>query len=80
MPAVTEAQKALNFTKEQGIEYQARHLKEMQSVLTQRAYYELDKRVKSKNSQAIDGFDITRGQDIMSILLNDVIPIFYDGK
>lgn len=77
MPAQTELQKELNFTKEQGLTIQEKQLKEFKSVLILKAYELLEQEVKSSNDQAIDGFDVTRGDQITSILINNVIPVFY---
>jgi hypothetical protein len=76
-PQRTQAQIDLNFTKEQGLDIQKRHLKEFKSVMSASAFDLLSKKVTAGNDQAYDGFDIIRGNDIDVILHNDVIPVFY---
>ena len=75
-PIRTEAQKQLNFTKEEGIAIQTQHLKEFRSVMSAEAFDMLQKLVTADNDKAFDGFDIVRGHLIDHILYNQVIPFF----
>lgn len=76
-PQRTQAQIDLNFTKQQGIDIQAKHLREYRSVMSAAAFDLLQAMVTVNNDQAYDGFDIIRGAEIDQILHNDVIPVFY---
>lgn len=72
----THLQKELNFTKQEGITIQTRHLEEFGLVLKPEAFQILKKLVTAKNSVAQDGFDVIRGNQIDEILHNQVIPFF----
>lgn len=72
----TQAQRDLNFTKQNGIDIQTQQLKEFRSVMSPSAFAALHAMVTVDNDQAYDGFDIIRGNDIDAILHNDVIPLF----
>ena len=74
IPFRTPAQLALNFDKESGIEIQSRQLKEFESILIPEAFAILRHLVTANNHRAFDGFDVVRGVDIHSILMNEVIP------
>jgi hypothetical protein len=74
----TAAQLELNFTKEEGLVIQSRHLKEFKSILIEPAFEVLEKLVTVKNKDAYDGFDLIRGTEIDEILHNQVIPFFCD--
>jgi hypothetical protein len=76
-PQRTQAQIDLNFTKQQGIDIQAKHLREYRSVMSAAAFDLLQAMVTVNNDQAYDGFDVIRGNEIDLILRNDVIPVFY---
>ena len=76
-PQRTQAQIDLNFTKQQGIDIQAKHLREYRSVMSAAAFDLLQAMVTVNNDQAYDGFDVIRGNEIDLILHNDVIPVFY---
>ena len=76
-PFRTEAQKQLNFTKEQGIAVQTQQLSRISFSLSAEAFDMLQKLVTADNDKAFDGFDIVRGDDIDRILHNEVIPFFY---
>ena len=76
-PQRTQAQIDLNFTKQQGIDIQAKHLREHRSVMSAAAFDLLQAMVTVNNDQAYDGFDVIRGNEIDLILHNDVIPVFY---
>jgi hypothetical protein len=75
-PIRTEAQKQLNFTKEEGITIQTQQLKEFRSIMSAEAFDMLQKLVTADNDKAFDGFDIVRGYLIDHILYNQVIPFF----
>lgn len=79
-PFRTEAQKQLNFTKEQGIAIQTQQLTEFRSVMSAEAFGMLQKLATADNDKAFDGFDIVRGTDIDIILHNEVIPFFHERK
>jgi hypothetical protein len=79
-PFRTQAQKELNFTKEDGISIQDQHLKEFRSVMSALAFDMLQKLVTADNDNAFDGFDIVRGDQIKEILHNEVIPFFVDKR
>jgi len=72
----TQAQRDLNFTKEQGLDIQQQHLKEFKSVMSALAFEKLEQLVTATNKDAVDGFDVVRGSEINSILHNQVIPLF----
>jgi hypothetical protein len=72
----TQAQRDLNFTKEQGLDIQQQHLKEFKSVMSAPAFEKLEQLVTATNKDAVDGFDVVRGNEINSILHNQVIPLF----
>lgn len=79
-PLRTEAQKALEFTKQNGISIQSQQLKEFRSVMSAEAFDMLEKLVVAHNDKAFDGFDIVRGTQIDEILHNEVIPFFIDKE
>jgi hypothetical protein len=79
-PFRTEAQKQLNFTKEEGIAIQTQQLKEFRSVMSAEAFDVLQKLVTADNDKAVDGFDIVRGGDIDRILHHEVILFFSERK
>lgn len=72
----TYLQKELNFTKEEGVTIQTRHLEEFRLVLKPEAFEILKKLVTARNNVAQDGFDVIRGNQIDEILHNQVIPFF----
>ncbi len=76
MPAQTDTEKSLNFTKEEGLKIQKEQLAKYKAVLIPKAYEKLEAEVKKNNETAIDGFDIMRGVDIDAILFDRVIPLF----
>ena len=69
----TQAQRDLNFTKEQGIAIQQKQLKELKCVLMLSPYEHLEKLVMQDNDKANDGFDITRRNKIFNILIDNVL-------
>lgn len=75
-PFRIQAQKELNFTKEDGISIQNQHLKEFRSVMSALAFDMLKKLVTANNDNAFDGFDIVRGDQIDRIFHSKVIPFF----
>ena len=79
-PLRTEAQTALEFTKQNGISIQSQQLKEFRSVMSAEAFDMLEKLVIAHNDKAFDGFDVVRGIQIDAILHNEVIPFFIDKE
>lgn len=72
MPAITDLQKELNFTRENGIKIQTDQLQIWESVLKEEAFIKLQKEVQSTNGEAEDGFDICRGEEIDNILIRQI--------
>jgi hypothetical protein len=72
----TQAQKDLNFTKQQGLDIQQQHLKEFKSVMSVPAFEKLEQFVTATNKDAVDGFDVVRGSEIDCIFHSQVIPLF----
>jgi hypothetical protein len=72
----TDAQRALGFSKEEGIKIQTEHLEQWKSVLAEEPWKMLKELVTKGNDEAVDGFDITRGMDIDNIIHNEVIHKF----
>ena len=75
-PQRTSAQLELNFTKEEGLMVQARHLEEFKSVMTAPAYDMLEQLATANNKDAYDGFDVVRGNELDMLLRKEVIPFF----
>jgi hypothetical protein len=72
----TPLQIKLNFTVEQALYIQAMHLKEYEAVLQKPVHEMLQQLVTASNKDAVDGFDVVRGNEIDVILHNQIIPLF----
>lgn len=60
------------FTKDQGLQIQAEFLSALQTVLSKDAYAELLAHCENKNKElpeSASGFDVFRGQDLISFVL-----------
>jgi len=56
-------------TKAEALSYQAEDLVAWKSVLTPEAYAQLHSRVVANNDWGINPYDVTRGQDLLEIVM-----------
>ena len=71
---------ALDFTVEQGIKVQQRHLAEWKSILQPEAYDALVEYAIRDNAIAKNGHDICRGTSLSSFIQQHAINVAYNYK
>lgn len=61
-------------TVKQGLEIQARHMRQWKSLLSKSAYLALAQRVEEENKKPYKtGYDVFRGQDLDEVIHNDIM-------
>ena len=66
------------FTVEQGIKVQQAHLNEWKTILTPEAYAALEEYATRDNDEAVDGYNICRGEALRNFLQQYAINVAYN--